>query len=166
MTPPAFADLLTPDVTAFVRAARDYCAFMLEAPKLSVPERLATARARLLELYAAGARLPDAVPDPHREAPRFTAPEGWTPLDEYDFYWTAFDAFDPESSEAIVGSLDDDLVETYQDVREGLWHWERGEFADAVWQWRFGFLSHWGAHAVEALRAIHHALEKVRGSSG
>ena len=29
---------------------------------------------------------------------------------------------------------------------------------DVVWEWRFGFYSHWGRHATEALRALHARL--------
>lgn len=155
-------EILTNDVTDFTRAVRRYCAFIATGAQLPLEERLAEARAHLLALYAGGAKLPDAEPCSDDDAPRVPHPEGWFRFDEYDYYWTVFDAYDHENEKRSVGSLLDDVVETYQDVRDGLWHWEREEFDDAVWQWRFGFMHHWGTHAVEAVRAIHHALERRR----
>jgi hypothetical protein len=35
-------------------------------------------------------------------------------------------------------------------------HLARAE--DIIWEWRLGFSSHWGKHAIDALRTIHFRL--------
>ena len=47
------------------------------------------------------------------------------------------------------------LADIYRDVHEGLVLWEMARPEQAVWEWRFGYWSHWGAHLVEALSAIY-----------
>jgi hypothetical protein len=32
---------------------------------------------------------------------------------------------------------------------------------DILWKWRLGFYSHWGKHAIDALRTIHFLLENT-----
>jgi len=54
-----------------------------------------------------------------------------------------------------VGELADDLAAIYGDVALGLHLHERGRVDDALWQWGFGFQSHWGQHASSAIRALH-----------
>ncbi|WP_425463863.1 DUF5063 domain-containing protein [Nocardioides aurantiacus] len=44
------------------------------------------------------------------------------------------------------------------DLRGGLQILASGApMADVVWEWRFTFKSHWGVHAIEAIRALHAA---------
>jgi hypothetical protein len=76
--------------------------------------------------------------------------------------------FDPyELDQPVAGSLSDDLLDVYRDVRRGLALWESRRDADAVWEWKFHFDAHWGAHAVDALRALHRACGRgVRGQVG
>ncbi len=33
-----------------------------------------------------------------------------------------------------------------------------------IWDWRFGFYSHWGDHATSALRTIHALLHETLGN--
>ena len=74
-----------------------------------------------------------------------------------DVYWLVFDPFDHEDTEPVCGSLNDDLLDVYFDVHRGLALWNAGHRDAAVWHWRFDFDSHWGAHAIQALGALHHA---------
>ena len=68
-------------------------------------------------------------------------------------YWKIFDPWERE--EPLLGSPADDLAGIYQDVAVGLAALERGVAEDdVVWEWRFGFWSHWSRHAVAALRAL------------
>jgi len=71
--------------------------------------------------------------------------------------------FDPtKDSEAISGSLADDIADIYRDLKKGLELKETypRQPEAAIWQWRFGFYSHWGKHAMDALLAIHSRLQK------
>ncbi len=77
--------------------------------------------------------------------------------------WDAYrQVFDPtRDSEAIHGSLADDIADIYRDLKEGLDLKEarRSEPEDSIWGWRIGFYSHWGKHAIDALLAIHFQLQ-------
>jgi hypothetical protein len=68
-------------------------------------------------------------------------------------YW---DVFDPlKETESLWNSLADDLADIYRDIKECLLLFDAGQVDEAVWQWRFNFLIHWGHHLTGAQRAIH-----------
>ena len=70
-----------------------------------------------------------------------------------------FDVFNPLTEEdPVVNNLADDLADIYRDLKAGLSLYERAKPIDAAWEWRVGFLSHWGQHLVGAQRAIHEFL--------
>jgi hypothetical protein len=82
-------------------------------------------------------------------------------LNGWDFYHKVFDPTTGDT-EAIFGSLADDLADIYRDVQEGLLL--RG-IRHASWEavvsdWRFSFYSHWGKHAIDALDVIHARLSE------
>lgn len=150
-------ETLARPVAAFVRQAYDLCAFIEAAESFGLPERLQRARQELLALYAAGADLPHVEPVGTGTSPRVPLPENWCGFEGFDLYWEVFDPYDHEDHEPVVGSLSDDLLDVYRDIRGGLWSWEKNATANAIWEWRFSFESHWGDHAVDALRALHRA---------
>ena len=63
--------------------------------------------------------------------------------------------FDPNDMEANPGVLIDDLIDTYKDLQLGLLLYESGEVDEAIWQWRDSYISHWGLHAVSAMKMLH-----------
>lgn len=65
-------------------------------------------------------------------------------------YWSYFDPSQPTSAheEAVFGDLGDDLADIYHDVKPCVRAWEH-----LVKFPLFG--SHWGVHAVSAMRALH-----------
>lgn len=72
--------------------------------------------------------------------------------------------FDPRTdNEAIHGSLADDIADIYRDLKDGIVLKEaKGVPAsEIIFEWRFGFTSHWGQHAVNALRTIHFLLQET-----
>jgi len=75
-------------------------------------------------------------------------------LGDADSYWMVFDA--KKDNEAIRGSLADDIVDIYRDLQEGLVLKNKACPQSAIWEWRPLFDSHWGYHAMDALKAIHH----------
>lgn len=147
----------TPVVGMFVCRAREFCSFIEEAPKITLHERRVRARQRLLELCGAAIQLPSVEPPP--DAPRPIAPKGWQSFEAFETYWEVFDPY--ELGDPVAGSLSDDLLDVFSNVRGGLLLWERGHEAAAIWDWRFSFESHWGDHAVDALRALHRACLKT-----
>ena len=68
--------------------------------------------------------------------------------------------FDPgEKEEALEMRLSLDIAEIYDDLKHGLELAESSaQRADVHWTWREDFRQHWGRHALNALRAIHHFL--------
>jgi hypothetical protein len=81
-------------------------------------------------------------------------------LGELDLYWQVSDP--SKDHEAIHGSLADDFADIYRDLKEGL---SLGEVHQVppeanIWHWRLGYYSHWGEHAIDALRTIHFLLEE------
>ena len=80
-------------------------------------------------------------------------------LGDWDSYMQVFDP--TADNEAIFGSLADDIADIYRDLKEGLVlkekHLARQE--DVIWTWRLLYYSHWGKHAIDALRTIHFRLE-------
>jgi hypothetical protein len=83
-------------------------------------------------------------------------------LGEWNLYWQVFDP--TQDSEAIRGSLADDIADIYRDIQEGL-NLHNPELAlqqDAICGWRLLYYSHWGQHAINALYTIHFLLESAR----
>jgi hypothetical protein len=82
-------------------------------------------------------------------------------LGDWDLYRQVFDP--TQDSEAIFGSLADDIADIYRDLKKGLVLNEtsRNLPEDIIWEWRLLFHSHWGKHAIDALLAIHFQLQNA-----
>ena len=124
---------------------------------------LAELASLLPRLYSTATNLPDARPEGDEEPARESRFEDWQLiggrldrlLGDHDLYW-AIDPTGTAEQEPIAGSLSDDLADIYLDLNDGLRLLAAGgPVADAVWEWRFAFWSHWGAHAADAIRVIH-----------
>ena len=82
-------------------------------------------------------------------------------LREQTTYWAYFDPSEPmdADAESVCGDLADDLADIYRDLKPGVRAWERGAgsyVTDILLGWKFpSFDSHWGLHAVSAMRALH-----------
>ena len=159
-----------PEVFRFVGTARKYCA-ALESPAHDREVWLERVLSALASLYAAAFGLPDvSLADDDKVAPDNFRPrqeewgESWNRLGEIlgesRFHWAYFDVTEPSATQelAMLHDLADDLADIYCDVQRGLRAWDanaEGYVVHAVWNWRFSFQCHWGAHAVSALRALH-----------
>lgn len=150
------------EASAFVDQAHPYCDFIERAVDFPLPERLREARLRLLDLYRAGCVLPTVEPPEGFEAgPSPARPDRWEGFERFDTYWEVFDPYVDEAP--VASSLSDDLMDVYFDVRRGLDLWEsNAPRSAAIWEWRFHFDTHWGDHAVDALRALHRACHDGR----
>lgn len=148
--------LVSPAVATFVGHARKFCSFIEKAGTLAVFDRMQSARLHLLALYTAAIALPSVEPSEATEAPGSPdPPKNWSGFDSFETYWEVFDPYDLRAP--VAGSLSDDLLDVYRDLRRGLTLWDSHQDADAVWEWKFHFEAHWGDHAVDALRALHRA---------
>jgi hypothetical protein len=75
----------------------------------------------------------------------------------YDLYWEIFDP--RKHGKPIRASLADDIADIYRDLKRGS-NCLKDDPAEAIFHWRFGFYTHWGMHAVDALRITQRLLEK------
>lgn len=82
-------------------------------------------------------------------------------LGKRSMYWAYFDVTitnDP-TEKPVAGALWDDLTDIYRDIKPGLkaWDSESDEYLHSIaFDWRYPlFETHWGPHAVDAMRALH-----------
>ena len=80
-------------------------------------------------------------------------------LGDWNLYWQVFDP--TKDNEAIHGTLADDLAGIYCDLKDGIRLVEQRQAPaeDIIDGWRNGFDTHWGRHAINALKTIHVLLE-------
>lgn len=156
---------------AFKNAAERYCALLESVPAdgngwtEQVLEALAC-------LYAAAHSLPElGLSDSASDMPDSldVTREEWKSvhalakgvLGTQEMYWAYFDPSEPAETDekAVVHSLADDLADIYRDVKPGLRAWQTGDdvmLRTIVFGWKTPlFGSHWGVHAVSAMRALH-----------
>ncbi|MEO8572840.1 MAG: DUF5063 domain-containing protein [Pyrinomonadaceae bacterium] len=150
----------SPAITKFAEVARRYCDWA-EGPALHAAADIHTARRLLIELHSAVIDLPDNCPETDTAEDAFVefdwhAIRGRFQQLPVDGYW---DVFNPLKEDApVFNTLFDDLSDIWRDVKEGLVLYDRGDLAEAVWEWQFNFKIHWGAHLTGAQRAIHQHL--------
>jgi hypothetical protein len=72
-----------------------------------------------------------------------------------DFYWDVFHPLTLGDKKPVsMGSLVDDLIDIYVDVKPPLIAWNSDHQQDAVREWRLSFRSHWHRHATSALKVL------------
>jgi hypothetical protein len=147
---------IEPVIKAFAEIAQRYCSWA-ESPSGELRDEMQTARKFLAELHQAVIDLPDLGPGDDTED-TISADEWKSVCGRFqelpvNGYW---DVFNPLEEEApVFNTLSDDLSDIYRDLKEGLLLYARGQVVEAVWEWRFNFEIHWGAHLTGAQRAIH-----------
>jgi hypothetical protein len=148
-----------PNIIQFAETARSFCSWC-EAADADRSDVMAAFW--LSQLHSCALLLPETeidsaaaapdVPDELRALARVN-------LSRFDgrYYRVVFDP-DPtlDDEEPVMGDLGDDLRDIYKDVRRGLLRFDSGHVNDAVWEWRFNHIVHWGHHATSALYALHH----------
>jgi len=160
----------------FSLIAQQFCALVDSVPRLDRGELLVRLYRLLPQLISEAIALPNVElgdDGDQAEGTRKSAPpaksrlshEQWTELynrlretlGDCDLYWQVFDP--TKDNEAIHGSLADDVADIYRDLKEGLDDIHLARSEDAIWEWRLGFSSHWGKHAIDSLRTIHFRLD-------
>ena len=156
----------------FAVVARQYCAIVDAASGSSREKFLTEVYSILPRLIDQAISLPDIelksgegmVRDPAKitEAARLRHPE-WQRryhlLGEKLGNWNSYQmVFNPtQNTESLSGSFADDLTGIYCDLKKALVENEAGLVSpqNSIWEWRFSFCSHWGRHAIDALKVIH-----------
>jgi len=154
-----------PAVERFVEVVRRYCAWVESSPA-GPHEDMVTARQLFTELHLAVISLPkvdlgdDESEDEGYES-RPASLDGWKQARErfshlpVEGYWDVFEPLKEDQKEPVCCSLSDDIADVYRDIKEYLPLFDKGQVEEAVWQWRFSFLIHWGQHLTGAQRALH-----------
>jgi hypothetical protein len=143
----------------FAVRARAFLEFVNRAGTLALPDRLLAVRSQLVDVYTAALSLPLVELAEDVDAQTSPIPPRLD-FGEHDEYWEVFDPY--IEAEALIGSLSDDVSDVYADLARGLVLWTAGKRDAAVWEWRFAFDTHWGDHAIDALRALHRACNPNR----
>jgi len=167
-------------INRFGLIAQQYCFFLDSRSALDKSEFVLGLYRMLPELIAEGSRLPlvsfrdDESEEQEATIRRILAEtemrqQEWEQLydslkeklGDWDLYWMVFDP--RTDNEAIRGSLADDIADIYRDLKDGIGLQERDKVpaCEIIFEWRFGFTSHWGQHAVNALRTIHFLLQET-----
>lgn len=156
----------------FVARAGSYVTLLDSLPLALSAALVARVASNLAALYDAALQLPALKATSREPLPPGTDGEGLKMLRsrvnqlfaQYSVYWIVFDPYDEEGPTPVAGDLVDDLVSIYEDLRAGLDAYARGgdHAREAVWDWDFGFKTHWGNHLTGALRALHSIISSHR----
>jgi hypothetical protein len=141
--------------------AERYCSLIERADSFKREAFVAALAESLAGLLAAAPQLRDVSPTdvdlpdgPPQEQVSERVVAAQRVLGEWEGYWTTMATHGDRAQEAVMLSLGDDLADIWRDLKQGLLALEAGAPPDDVtWEWRFGFYTHWGPHASEALRA-------------
>jgi hypothetical protein len=148
-------------IEAFAKRAREFVTWICdESAKEVVPRE---ALSHVVAIYSAGLSMPPAwteglsedLPDSDVSEAQLASVKRRISKLPVRFYSEIFDPFEQSMEEAVVGDLVDDFSDIFRDVATGLMLFDRGEVAEAQWQWAFNFRIHWGKHAASAIRALH-----------
>ena len=153
--------LQSAEVAAFAALVEEYCAFIEDVGAMRPGRLLLTAQRVLPRLYAAALRLPTTWRPPDETA-GVEDVEGAREIQQQigdrisDVrYYTMVAPYESDNADPVVGDLAGDLTDIYVDLRRGMANYRRGQIDAAAWEWQFHFGSHWGRHAVDAIRALH-----------
>ncbi len=155
--PAGFATQIADQVEGFLIALR-------EVARVAKPEEaVSMLLLSVSQLLAAGGRLgaisdvvpeeefePDAGADPDIDELRVALATLLDPIDEYA---EVFDPYEPRP-ELVICRISDDLSDVAANLLHGLQHYKAGRESEALWWWQFSYLSHWGSHASQTLRAL------------
>jgi hypothetical protein len=145
----------------FGAIAKEFCSIVDSAPDLDRTDLLRKLYPVLPILISEAIGLPDVSRDDTDELQKATrrgsdvggfSEQEWgklnnflkEKLEDWDLYHQVFDP--TEDSEAIFGTLADDMADIYRDLNDGLSFREKHPdlpAEDAIWTWRLLFYSHW-----------------------
>jgi len=155
----------------FGAVAKRFCSVVDSASSMDRTEFIARIYRILPKLIDEAVSLPDveSSDSDHKKSPINSRRQEWDrlyhslkeKLGDWNLYRQVFDP--TQDTEAIFGSLADDIADIYRDLKDGLALNEthRSEPEDAIWEWRLLFQSHWGKHAMDALLTIHLLLQNT-----
>lgn len=63
-----------------------------------------------------------------------------------------------DATDITMGYAIGDIAEIACDLQEVVWRWKNIGADDAIWEFRFGFQTHWGRHLQDVRRYLHARL--------
>jgi len=143
-----------------ISTAREYCDWCKSPPGTKTEEGR-IAHSLLTRLYANALELDEpAKYDPDIDPDRVSDDE-WRKVYArgaalpFQYYSSQFDPSEVPPEEHEIGDLADDVADIFRDLSAGLALVDAGHLAEAQWELRFSFITHWGRHASGAIRALH-----------
>jgi hypothetical protein len=148
-------------VAEFAQVAREFISLMGRIEGLTIEQLVRESTSLLPRLYQLAFLLPCVEPESEEISKSRRGFEEWRNLREAiarvmgdrDCYNRVFNNY--EDTEVHVGGISDDLADICHDLEGPLHRFENKEIFDAVWEWRFLFLMHTGAHITGAMRALY-----------
>ncbi len=148
-------------VTEFAQVAREFISLMGRVENLTAEQMVRESTSILPRLYQLAFLLPCVEPESVEISKSRRSFEQWKSLydsiahmmGEWDFYNHIFNNY--EDTKVVGSTLSDDLSDICRDVEDPLNRYESGQVNDAVWEWREGFMRHWGEHTTGAMRAMY-----------
>ena len=150
-------------VTSFLAAAESYINWV-EGESDSSEEKAATALDLLAALYSSALQLmridvEGEEPNENSEAAIVSVDEWKEAYDRicnfpFTFYYEV-DSLHESSCESHYTDLIEDLVDIYQDVKEGMNIYQMKQSSQALCHWQMTFEFHWGRHVLGAMKALH-----------
>ena len=67
-------------------------------------------------------------------------------------YWLVFDPYDKDSE--VSNTISDDLEDITRDLNKGILEYEKGHINNALFNWYFTYITHWGDHVTNLLKAL------------
>lgn len=136
----------------FYKLSEAYCQYIVE--DIITLDSVPTVIEFLMRLYVSAMNLPEAETDTIESPNRFHNSISIEFSDQVPtLYWMMFDPY--EEDDLVSGSLKEDLTSIVEDLRNGMLEYEGDSIENAVFEWKLGFKSHWGQHAIDALKALH-----------
>jgi hypothetical protein len=138
----------------FAELANAFC-FWAEGEPGDAIEEAEAARRFLADLYSVALGLPYSPAD--ADSPSGEAWEkvyrrfGALPFN----YYSTVDPHQVPAENPMVDDLADDLADIWSDLKTGLQLHQSGQVEEAAGHWGWAFRAHWGAHAANALHALH-----------
>ena len=148
-------------VKEFLETAERFCSLIENHSDLSTYQFANQLSELLPLLYRLGHLLPDVEPTTS-DGTINTVPsnkhaamreEIGAKFGKFDLYREVFDLYNHLDDDPVMMSIGDDISDIYSELKPGLSAYSLAPL-DAVWNWKFGFLNHWGRHLVSSLRAI------------
>jgi hypothetical protein len=154
-----------PAAEVFYAAANSYCDFIERTGETDLRAFVAKLEQYLSQLAWTAVALPNVAPSSRPDVLPISE-AAMTPISRalaamlgaHDSYRQVYDPFESAEHDVVGGSLSDDLADIYRDLKRGVDEWCDADSVgrqDIVWEWRFGFESHWGQHLLSALRVAH-----------